>query len=276
MRDKNSGYLKILLFLTILLSSTGWAGQRVTEVKHSIWATPGSLVEMRLPAVRAAQAGNDQPEPVELVSGLPVGAEILHNPDGTRTLFWVPVVADIGELTISFVQLDGFDASLISEHRLQIEILEAQSTSPRLNPSPKLEIKTSAARTSGAIQHLVSGRPFEMVASAVDEGSEEPRINVQGLPANAEVETLAPSSQRVRWVPAKSLQGYQHVKIYAVDAAEPFQYSSRDINMLVEQESINALSSGRWLEVDYAGDEGRPAQSPADDENSRLGSLSQD
>lgn len=247
------GFIIALLLTAIALESRpALSEDEIPGWNHTVWATPGSLVEVRLPALPTGPTNGDDPEPVLLTGGVPDSAEILENLDETHTFFWVPVVADIGEVTISMRQLDGFDASVISEHRLQVTVLEAESESPRLNALPKLTIKTSAAYRSNAIQLLTAGKPFELVANAVDSGADEPIVNVQGMPGDAHVERLAPSSQRVRWVPDKSLHGYEHVTVYAVDAAEPFQYSSADINMLVEKETVDYTLVGRWLEHNYS------------------------
>jgi len=83
-------------------------------VEHSIWTTPGELVSFRVtPALLYTPADADQFDWTVTLKGQPEAAQLLTNPDGSQSLLWVPVAADIGSWHLEFGVL-GFDRKVDS------------------------------------------------------------------------------------------------------------------------------------------------------------------
>lgn len=218
-------------------------------MRHSTWSTPGGLVEVEFPTLVNSNKNTHELAPVELVSGLPDGAVLLDNEDGSRTFYWVPSISDIGSSRVSVKMLDGFDGSTIALHQLRVEVLEVESSKSRLNRRPKLEIQSGLdTHSNGGIHRLVPGKPFEILATAIDDSGRAPVLNVQGLPATASIIHEGDASQRIRWVPGEDEIGFGNIRVYAVDAEVSGQYELANINLLVENEELELSVSGSWLD----------------------------
>lgn len=229
--------LPVFLLLTIhgpLHAATAIAGQ----AKHTVWTTPGTLIEVRLPRRFDALAARllDAPE----------GAVLLENPDDSDTFFWVPSAADIGIRRVA-IQLNAGSGQQGQLYQLQIDVLESESLPPRLNPLPELQLSTSLSATrADGIHRLAAGQTYELLAVARDTGEKPPRLNLHGAASSALWQAETAASYRLEWTPGEADIGYSNLTVYAVDGDRPAQYSSRDLNLLVQAQALGDRED--WLD----------------------------
>ena len=221
--------LCILLQLSMLMLAVGLVHGETTvttQPAHTVWSTPGALVEVRLPRHHALTAR---------LLDAPEEAVLLDNPDGGHSFFWVPSTIDIGVRVVTVRFSEGVDRS--RDYQLQLDILESASLPPRLNPLPELKLSSNSGQgITDEIHQLAAGQTYELLAIARDNGQEPPLLNLHGAASAALWKPVSDSSYQLQWTPSEADIGYSNLTIYAVDGERPAQYSSRNLNLLVHAE----------------------------------------
>ncbi len=210
-----------------------------SQAAHSVWSTPGTLVELRLPKQATAAAD---------VVEAPEGAVLLNNPDGSHTFFWVPDAADIGKHEVTIQLSDSGNTILQLDYQFQVDVLESGSLVPRLNPLPTLQLgdEPDKSATTG-IHQLAAGQPYELLINVRDQGEKRPVLNIHGVASAALWQPESDSSYRLRWTPGVADIGYTNLTVYAVDGEQPLQYSSKHLNLQVHAKP-NAENQMEWLD----------------------------
>jgi len=109
-------------------------------VEHSIWTSPGELVSFRVtPELLSTAADADRYEWTITLKGQPEAAQLLTNPDGSQSLLWVPVAADIGSWQLEFGVL-GFDRKADSRVSTTGHTAQRENTVQRTKIRMRIEV----------------------------------------------------------------------------------------------------------------------------------------
>ena len=243
-----------------------------SEVEHTIWTTPGELVNFRVtPELLYASAAGDEQQWVATMKGRPNAAELLNNPDGSQSLLWVPVAADIGTWPLEIDVLSIGDSVERRTIRMQIEVLEGQVKLARLNALPDLLITDSSdlAVQNEAMVRAALLEPLNFRVIAKDIDSESPlvslvgdAVNLIGVDKRVDGDSSTTTTDKVDAAPEGSLKadsvvvegethnnGYQNFTVYAVDRKHPLQYVSQTVNVLVEEARPQGQRTS-WTEIE--------------------------
>ena len=245
-------------------------------VEHTIWTTPGELVNFRVTReLLYASAASDEQGWVTTLQGRPEAAQLLSNPDGSQSLLWVPVAADIGSWPLEFdvLKVGGSVGNSVERRkvRVQIEVLEGEVKLARLNSLPDLLITDSkdSAVQKDALVKAALREPLQFRVIAKDADGEAPLVSLLGESITVAGQNFsidsgdnsAPTTKRnaasVGSLKADSIvlegntrrSGYQNFTVYAVDRKHPLQYVSQTINVLVGEGGPQRLRTS-WIELE--------------------------
>ena len=246
---------------------------------HSLWTTPGELVSFRIPAFDSSNhdLGNldnfdTQETPIVVTRSKPDTAQLLDNPDGSRTFFWMPQARDIGSRKVDFFFFDHTGSTEQLQMTLQLYVLEAIFGGDRLNSLPDLTITGRADKTipKDGLLEITRGESIRLQLLATDATSPDTDLHVIDLSPDATLKFTPEHEQsgefdrykrqpnarsagnesraNIHWDTGATLNGYTNFTVYAVDQEHPLQFVSHTINVLVEK-VINRRPQNRSVPI---------------------------
>jgi len=242
---------------------------------HSFWITPGELVTFRLPDKPDCDSVNREAdtcdESIVFSRSMPDTAQLLDNPNGSRSFFWIPQAQDIGSRQVEFLYLDRSGSTELLNIALQLHVLEATFGGGRLNSLPDLTItgSTGNAIPKDGLLEIVKGEMVSLQLLAKDSDKSHPDLHAIDLPSKAifklaskreQLESQSPihasegenrnrsrgysnsdgksdgkSAVNILWNTDAVLNGYSNFTVYAVDKDYPLEFVSHTVNVLVEK-----------------------------------------
>ena len=165
---------------------------------HSLWTTPGELVSFRIPAFDSSNhdLGNldnfdTQETPSVVTRSKPDTAQLLDNPDGSHTFFWMPQARDIGSRQVDFFFFDHTGDTELLQIALQLHVLEASFGGDRLNSLPVLIVTATADGredekiSDNGLLETFAGESVRLQLLATDTTIPRPGLHVIDLPHHA-------------------------------------------------------------------------------------------
>ena len=267
--------LLLLAAISQVTASEVLASDRAKSARqtHSLWTTPGELVSFRIPARPAFDSSNHdlgnldnfdtQETPIVVTRSKPDTAQLLDNPDGSRTFFWMPQARDIGSRKVDFFFFDHTGSTEQLQMTLQLYVLEARFGGDRLNSLPDLVVTAKAggredeAISDNGLLETVEGESVSLQLLATDTAIRQPDLHVIDLPHHATLELTSEPGQNheydrpnrrpngrssgsesranILWDTRATSNGYTNFTVYAVDQEYPLQFVSHTVNVLVEK-----------------------------------------
>ena len=262
-------WLLLLALISPVLASEFVATDSDESVKqtHSLWITPGELVTFRLPEKPDCDSLNSEPDicdkSIVFSGSMPDSAQLLDNPNGSRSFFWIPQAQDIGSRQVEFHYLDRSGGTELLKIALQLHVLEATFGGGRLNSLPDLTVtgSTGNAISKEGLLEVVKGEMVSLQLLATDTDKSHPDLHVIDLPSEAIIkltsereplENQSPihasegenrnrirgnsnSAVNILWNTDAVLNGYSNFTVYAVDKDYPLQFVSHTVNVLIEK-----------------------------------------
>jgi len=270
---------------------------------HALWITPGELVTFRLPDKPDCDSMNHKPDisdrPIVFSRSLPDTAQLLDNPNGSHTFFWIPQAQDIGSREVEFLYIDCSDSTELLKVALQLHVLEATFGGGRLNSLPDLTItgSTGNAIPKDGLLEITKGEVVSLQLLATDSDRSHPDLHAIDLPSKAILDLTSKREQlesqslihasvsenhnrsrrnshsnsnsaiNILWNTDAVLNGYSNFTVYAVDKDYPLQFVSHTVNVLVEkaidQRPTIHSSPSLVTKVSRSGLSGRARQTPS-------------
>lgn len=162
--------------------------------------------------------GSDGLMPQLDVAGLPDGAAMIRNDDGSYTLVWTPSSTQIGFHDMEVVLNPGSQVL----RNLRIVVVSSRSE----NRAPVFEAISA--------QILATGVPFELTVRPQDPEGIAPALQVIDAPAGASFDDNFDGSRTFRWQPESADAGAYTIRFVAIDHDDASLVSTQDVTLVVQ------------------------------------------
>ena len=162
------------------------------------------------------------------MAGLPAGAVLIDNGNGTRSFQWTPTAQDIGSYQLPIFLGDAADPTLIRELELRLEVIASNdlsadeaidesvggvSANAGLSNQPPLFPALAAPSVPVGAQLSLNVQPIDPEGSA-------PVLQVQNAPAGASFDDNGVGGRVLLWTPGPEDIGEHFVRFIAIDAED--------------------------------------------------------
>jgi len=177
------------------------------------------------------------------MAGLPAGASLNDNGNGTRSFVWTPTAQDVGSYQLPIFVGDAADPTLIRELDLRLEIVAAIGVSVDDAADPSSENTGSAASDENvtpvrgtnqaplfpaiAAPSIMVGTQLSLNVQPIDPEGSAPVLQVQNAPSGASFDDNGVGGRVLLWTPGPDDIGEHFVRFIAIDADD--QALSTDI-----------------------------------------------
>ncbi|QKQ27996.1 S8 family peptidase [Candidatus Reidiella endopervernicosa] len=170
----------------------------------------------------------DGTDPLLTATGLPSGATLLDNDEGTAYFLWTPSPSQTGDHSITFIATDRNDSGLTDSQTITISV----------------EAEVAPVLASIDNQTVIEGETLSFSISATDSDGSDPLLTATSLPSTATLTDNGDGTADFSWSPTFSLVGIHRITFIATDSGNSSYSDSQQVTITVEASPDRSTVSG--------------------------------